>query len=161
MIDGHTFIDARFVNNEKTVVESVWQDDEGNLRTHIVIAEENNSQWHELLTYIDIDSLHERTFKYIRQEDENIKDSIVEVATERGLIYNLDVVSSDLYNGLVKVLFDPFDSNEHKEKLFMLKLKLFEYPEVQSSKNNVLKSKLRKAQSPIEAVKYAIEIVEG
>lgn len=162
MIEGHDFVDAYFTDNERTVVETIWYSpDENTYRTHVVKAEEGNKQWEALLTKINIDDLHERTYKKIKEQDESLKESIIAVATERGLIYDVDVVSSDMYNALVRVLFDDFDAEEHKEKLFMMKLKLFEYPVIQRSKNNSLKSELRKAKTPMEAVKIAIEIAQG
>lgn len=161
MIEGHDFVDAYFTDNERTIVETIWySSDENAYRTHVIKAEEGNKQWESLLTKINIDDLHERTYKKIKEQDESIKESIIAVATERGLIYDVDVVSSDMYNALVRVLFDDFDAEEHKEKLFMMKLKLFEYPVIQRSKNNSLKSELRKAKTPMEAVKIAIKIAE-
>jgi hypothetical protein len=162
MIEGHIFVDAYFTNNERTVVETVWfSEDDQAYRTYNIIAEDGEADWHKLLETINVDDIHERTYKKIKEQDEILKDSVVEVATERGLIYDVNVVSSDMYNALVRVLFDKFDEEEHKEKLFMMKLKLFEYPAIQRSKNNKLKSELRKAKTPLEATKIAIQIAEG
>lgn len=162
MIEGHIFVDAYFTNNERTVVETVWfSEDDQSYRTYNIIAEDGEADWHKLLETINVDDIHERTYKKIKEQDEILKDSVVEVATERGLIYDVNVVSSDMYNALVRVLFDKFDEEEHKEKLFMMKLKLFEYPAIQRSKNNKLKSELRKAKTPLEATKIAIQIAEG
>lgn len=162
MIEGHIFVDAYFTNNERTVVETVWfSEDDQSYRTYNIIAEDGEADWHKLLETINVDDIHERTYKKIKEQDEILKDSVVEVATERGLIYDVNVVSSDMYNALVRVLFDKFDEEEHKEKLFMMKLKLFEYPAIQRSKNNKLKSELRKAKTPLEATKIAIQIAES
>ena len=44
--------------------------------------------------------------------------------------------------------------------LFALKLELFEYDVIKKSDNAKYKSLIRKAQSPYEIMKYAIEIIE-
>ena len=48
--------------------------------------------------------------------------------------------------------FDP-ENTEHKETLFKLKLKMFEQEEVKSSKKRTPKTDIRKAETPIEAIK--------
>ena len=44
--------------------------------------------------------------------------------------------------------------------LFALKLELFEYETIKKSDNSKYKSLIRKAQSPYEVLKYAVEIIE-
>jgi len=47
-----------------------------------------------------------------------------------------------------------------KETLFSLKLEVFENEIVKNSSQSKLKSLIRKAQTPLEVVKYVIEIIE-
>jgi len=53
-----------------------------------------------------------------------------------------------------------FDKEKDKELLFALKLELFEYDTIKKSDNSKYKSLIRKAQSPYEVLKYAVEIIE-
>jgi len=76
------------------------------------------------------------------------------------MIYDIDSINTDLYKAIIQYLFKPFNSEEDKEKLFMIKLQLFEVEEIKNNKNKDLKAKLRKSTTPLDAIKTAIEIVE-
>lgn len=161
-MEGHKFLNAYFVNEERTVVESLWNEESTNLvREQIIVAEEGNAAWENLLKHIDIDTLHEMTFKRIRDLDEAYKDQVIAIAKERGMVYDIDSINTDIYKAIAKSLFTPFDANEDKEKLFMFKLQLFEEEHVKNSTNKALKTKLRKSKSILEATKAAIEILES
>jgi len=51
------------------------------------------------------------------------------------------------------------EERKKQEDIFARKLEIFEIPEVKSSKNNKLKSKIRKANSEIEAVVHAVKLL--
>ena len=161
MIDGHDFLTAHFTNNERTIVESLWVDPKTNeIREYTLQAVEGNEDWEALLKHIDIDTLHENTYKYIREQNQQFEDQVIRVAKERGMIYDIDSINTDLYKAIIQYLFKPFNSEEDKEKLFMIKLQLFEVEEIKNNKNKDLKAKLRKSTTPLDAIKTAIEIVE-
>ena len=65
-MEDHSFLNAYFINEERTVVESLWQDKEGVVRELTVEAREGDPAWENILNHIDIDTLHEMTFKRIR-----------------------------------------------------------------------------------------------
>ena len=161
MIDGHDFLTAHFTNNERTIVESLWIDPETKeIREYTLEAVEGNEDWKALLNHIDIDTLHENTYKHIREQNQQFEDQVIRVAKERGMIYDIDSINTDLYKAIIQYLFKPFNSEEDKEKLFMIKLQLFEVEEIKNNKNKDLKAKLRKSTTPLDAIKTAIEIVE-
>lgn len=161
MIKDHKFVDAYFTDNERTVVESVWKDEDENIRTLSIKAEEGNTNWGKLLKYIDIDLLHERTFKRIRALDDQLKTSVISIAKERGLIYDVDNINTDMYKAIAAVIFKDFNEEEDKEALFLYKLALFENDKIKNASNKELKTKLRKSKSLIEATKVAIDLVES
>lgn len=51
------------------------------------------------------------------------------------------------------------EERKKQEDIFARKLEIFEIPEVKSSKNNKLKSKIRKANSEVEAVVHAVKLL--
>ena len=56
--------------------------------------------------------------------------------------------------GSLEILFDFDETDEkHKETLFKLKLKMFEQESVKKSKSKTGKADIRKAKTPVEAVK--------
>tara|TARA_Y100001937_G_C7023388_1_gene286540 strand:- start:110 stop:598 length:489 start_codon:yes stop_codon:yes gene_type:complete len=161
MIEGHKFVDAFFMNEERNIAQSLWVDEEGIERPVFVTADENDHQWKELLTYITIDDLHERTFKRNNQYSRDYKDFVIEMAKENKWIYDLDSLDSEMYKVFAKLLFKPFDPEEDKEVLFLYKLCIFENDVVKNSDNKQLKTKLRKSKTFAEATKHAVEFIEN
>ena len=159
MVENHKFITAYFTNSERTVVESLWANDElGTIRTFELTAEEDNPHWIELLKHITIDELHERTYKFIRERNEEYEVEVIRIAKERGLVYDINEIDSQLYEVLAKILFKEYDPKKDKEKLFMFKLQLFELDFVKQCKDNDLKRNLRKAENFIDAISVTIDI---
>ena len=158
-IPGHEFIRAHFSNNERTTVESFWTDGKVE-RVEYIEAKEGDPNWENLLTHIDIDTLHEATYQHIKEQNAVFEDSVVKLAKERGLLYGIDELSTDTYKVLSHILFKEFDEEQDKEKLFLYKLQLFEVPAIKKSKSSAKKKKLRQAKNMLEATKIAISIVE-
>ena len=161
-IPGHDFLTAHFCNNERTTVESYWVTPDGlQTRVEYIEAKEGDPNWENLLTHIDIDALHEATYKQIRAQNEAFKEDVIKIAKERGLIHDLTNLNEvDTMNLIVQFIFGEFNAEKDKEKLFMFKLKLFEVPKIKASKNREVKAKMRKAENLLDAIKAAIEILE-
>ena len=161
-IPGHDFLTAHFCNNERTTVESYWVTPDGlETRVEYIEAKEGDPNWENLLTHIDIDALHEATYKQIRAQNEAFKEDVIKIAKERGLIHDLTNLNEvDTMNLIVQFIFGEFNAEKDKEKLFMFKLKLFEVPKIKASKNREVKAKMRKAENLLDAIKAAIEILE-
>jgi hypothetical protein len=158
-IPGHDFVRAHFTNDERTIVESFWTD--GNVeRVEYIEAKDGDVNWENLLTHIDIDKLHEATYKHIKEENEYFEDTVITIAKERGLIYDFDEQNTDVYKAFVQVLFGKFDPERDKEKLFLYKLQLFEADQIKKSKNTLKKKELRQAKTMIDATKAALSMVE-
>ncbi len=161
-IKGHEFLTAHFTNNERTIVEAYWTTPDGKeTRVEYIEAKEGDVSWEELLTHIDIDTLHELTYKNIRASDNAYKDQVIEIAKSRGMVYDIDSINTDIYKAITAAIFKPFDPEEDKEKLFMFKLQLFELDQIKSSTDRTKKAELRKSKSIMEALKMAIDIVES
>ena len=158
-IPGHEFVRAHFSNNDRTTVESFWTDGDVE-RVEYIEAKEGDPNWKNLLTHIDIDALHEATYQHIKEQNAVFEESVIKLAKERGLLYDIDELSTHTYKLLSNMLFKKFNKEEDKEKLFLYKLSLFEVPEIKESKSSVKKKKLRQAKNILEATKIAISIVE-
>ena len=70
-----------------------------------------------------------------------------------------DKLEGNMHESLIESLFEPFDEDEMKESLFLLKLKVFEMDAIKSSKDRETKAKLRKAKNFVDVVKYTTQIV--
>lgn len=158
-MDNHKFVHAYFSNNDRTVVEAVWQNNDGKkVISHIDAIRTKSYAWKQLLKHITIDQLHQNTYQRIRTMDEQFKEQVFQIGRERGLLLDIDDIQTDGYKVVTKVLFNKFDPETDKEKLFLYKLQLFEVPEIRDSKKKTLKTKLRQAPTLLEATKIAIQI---
>jgi len=159
MIDttNYEFLTAHFSNNERTVATVYWGNKDETIE-EIVKAEEKSPAWQRLLDHMDIDTLHEATYKHIRDQVEAYEDEVIRVAKEKGLIYDVDALNTEVYKMFAQVIFGAFNIKDDKEKLFALKLELFEIPQIRRSRNREMKAELRKAKNFVETVKIACEI---
>lgn len=157
-MEDHSFLNAYFINEERTVVESLWQDKKGVVRELTVEAREGDPAWENILNHIDIDTLHEMTFKRIRDLDNAYKEQVIAVAKERNMIYDIDSINTEIYKAIAAALFAPFDPVEDKEKLFMFKLQLFEVDAIRECTDKNAKRKIRQAKTMLKACQAAIDI---
>jgi len=168
MIEGHSFLDAYFVNDGYDVVETLWYSEkEDTIRPYTLVAEEGDKQWEKFLkTPIDdkgrcvtIDDLMERT--YIRNKELiQTRDQIILNAMsvkDEFISETHNTITKDSMNSLVKALLT-LDSRaesteeQNKERLFLFKLAIFEYEELAKVKDKELKRNIRKAKTAIEAL---------
>jgi hypothetical protein len=154
---------AHFTNNERTEIEAILfaeesTEDDVVLIPYNIEAKEGDADYEWLISKIDIDQIHENTFNKFRKENEQYKENIVAVGKEMGLIFDDKGVDTNLYDALVETLFAPFVEKDMKEKLFLMKLKLFDMDAIKSSKNRELKAKLRKSKDFMSTIKYATMI---
>jgi hypothetical protein len=155
---------AHFTNNERTDIEVILISEESTEDDVVLIpynieAKEGDADYEWLIGKIDIDQIHENTFNKFRRENEEFRETIIATGKEMGLIFDNNGVNSNLYEALVDTLFEPFVEEDMKEKLFVMKLKLFEVEAIKSSKDRELKAKLRKSKDFLSAIKYATMIV--
>lgn len=158
------FIDAYFTNNERTVVSILWENDKKEVVEETVLAEANEAGWENLLNQpeVTIDKLHERTVNRNREQRALFEEQVVEIAKRDGLIYDGDIVNTDLYKIFVKTIFNTeLTEKEVKEQLFMFKLALFELDKIKDSNNREMKAALRKAETLPAALKIACELFES
>jgi hypothetical protein len=154
---------AHFTNNERTDIEVILISEESTEDDVVLIpynieAKDGDADYKWLISKIDIDQIHENTFNKFRRENEQYKENIVAVGKEMGLIFDDKGVDTNLYDALVETLFAPFVEKDMKEKLFLMKLKLFDMDAIKLSKDRELKAKLRKSKDFMSAVKYATMI---
>jgi hypothetical protein len=155
---------AHFTNNERTDIEVMLFSEDSTEDNVILIpfnveAKAGDADYDWLISKIDIDQIHENTFNKFRRENEEFRETIIATGKEMGLIFDSNGVNSNLYEALVDTLFEPFVEEDMKEKLFVMKLKLFEVEAIKSSKDRELKAKLRKSKDFLSAIKYATMIV--
>lgn len=154
---------AHFVNNERTEIEVLFfaedsTDDDIKLVPYNIEAKDGDADYEWLTSKIDIDQIHENTFNKFRSENEVFRELIVRTGKEMELIV-ADKLQGNMHEALIDALFEPYDEDEMKESLFLLKLKVFEMDAIKSSKDRETKAKLRKAKKFVDVIKYTTQIV--
>lgn len=150
------FIDAYFTNNEKTVVTTLWENDNKEVIEETVLAEANEPAWENLLNQpnVTLDNIHERTFNRNKEQRELFEQSIIDIAKRDGLWEDIHEHTWTHDHVLLKVanmiLLDEEDIKG--EALFKFKLKLFENKLVEESTNREAKSELRKSKNYYDAL---------
>lgn len=156
------YVNAYFVNEARTDVSSYWANDDGEIVEITVSVDNDDVEWNELLEHVTLDEIHENTYNYTKEAEQAYKDQVIEIAQERGWLVNMDDGgTSDFHRILVDLMFDPYDEELHKEKLFFFKMQLFEKDVIKNSKDKEAKKKIRRAKSFIDATRYAIEIFDA
>ena len=166
MIEEHTFVDAYFTNNDRSVLESLWLDPTGKITRPFYIEVNKDPDIYKeflktkrndngVLTQVTEDWIHERTYKRIREQRTAYEAEVVRIAKENNEY--LDVITENGVNHdlLLKYLDDTTKTAD--KEIFALKLKMFEREHVNYSEDRELKAKLRKAKSIKEVVKLYLE----
>ncbi len=159
-IPEHKFVSARFADNERTTVEVEWEGPDGNTRVEYIVAEEDNVHWKNLLKHISVDELHESTFKRIKQDQMVFEEAALNIAKARGMLHDVNNANTSTFKLITSLIFDEFNEETDKEKLFMFKIALFEVDQIKNSKSRALKTKLRKAKTLKEALQISLQIAK-
>ena len=146
------FIDAYFTDNEKKVVNVLWENDKKEVIEETVIAETNDPAWENLLNQpnVSLDTIHERTHNRNKEQREIFEQQILEIAKREGLWKDIVEQEDSLLKVSNLVLLNEDEINS--EDLFKFKLKLFEQEIVSESTDRKLKSELRKAVTFWDAI---------
>mgnify|MGYP001280596946 CR=1 FL=1 len=158
MIDNHRFVDAYFVNNEKTVLKTEWLDESGTIiRPYIIEVDKDPDVYKKFMKdeKKTEDWILERTYNRIREQQENYEKELINIAKKNDEY--IQVIKSDEVDH--KLLLDYIDgkSETTDKEVFALKLKMFERDHVNYSENRGLKAKLRKAKTVSEVMRLYLE----
>ena len=158
---GYKLVTARFTDDLREVIEALWEDENGEIVSVYCQASDNDAEFKMLMEEITLDQLHDNTWAWIKEQEKVLEDAVVHIANKRGLIVSLEgnELNAESYKAIVSALFVPFDPEKDKEKLFLLKLELFEMPFIKAHKgpgSQIAKKKIRQAESPTAAISAAM-----
>jgi len=157
MITKESYITANFIDNERKNIEILLKD--GDItRAHIIEADEDNSDYKDLLKIVTVDELHEQTHNAKKAEAEAFKELAIQIAKDSGLVQQeVSLEKTKTYPALIGALFNNI---ENEDDMFALKLALFEVKEIRDSKNTAAKTKLRKSTTKFDILRCAFDIIE-
>ena len=154
------FVDAYFIDNERQNIEILaTNEDKTKVFPTIIPFDENNDMFKSLTSIMTLDELHENTYNKKKEERKLFIDQVKRIAQKEGLIKQIvEHVDSDFF----KLMFDFLlsDKQEHIDRLFNFKIYIFEQDIVKNSKNESVKTAIRKSKTPLEAMKNYMIIWE-
>ncbi|MAR77865.1 MAG: hypothetical protein CMD43_02850 [Gammaproteobacteria bacterium] len=154
------FVDAYFIDNERQNIEILaTNEDKTKVFPTIIPFDENNDMFKSLTSIMTLDELHENTYNKKKEERKLFIDQIKRIAQKEGLIKQIvEHVDSDFFKLMFEFLLS--DKQEHIDRLFNFKIYIFEQDIVKNSKNESVKTAIRKAKTPLEAMKNYMIIWE-
>ena len=159
--------DYYYSNPELDTVAVLWTDpDDGLVREHYIMVDEEDEQWRDFNKEVSYEDIDKRTQVRHEQFREEFREAFRNYAQREDVSFGDadETQSTNIDNNIVNIediiinLINDFDvtNAEHKEKLFKLKLKIFEQDIVKSSDSNDkfknAKTFIRKSNSPIEVL---------
>ena len=167
MIDGNIFVDAYFIDEERKTLETVWfSPDNKEYNSHIIIAEEGDSEWEKFLkTPIDdtgrcatLEDLYERTYIRLKEIEEAHKKIIIDsvMSEDKFLSEAKQDLNKQSMTKLLEVIFtldsrEDSTEEENRERLFLLKLATFEWDKLKDTDKD-FKKNIRKAKDVHEVL---------
>ena len=155
-VTKENFISARYIDNEKKIVEILYKMGDKNI-PHIIEHDTEHPDWQQLMTITNLDDIHLTTHNFIKQSQKDFKKMVMKIAKEDGLVKEVVAeLSTKFYDEVFEFFFNYDD--KQKEMLFNFKLFIFEKDFVKNSTDTETKSAMRKAQSPIEVINAVMKL---
>ena len=143
-------IEAYYANSENDCVEVIYKQGEKAIN-HFLKVDFNNQDFKDLIEEYDTDKIAGSTIarnrNYARQLSEMV-DAGIRAKTDNKIKVKVSV--DDFIDSLIN--FKSADK-QSAEILFAMKVKLFEHEKVKSCTDKDIKSGIRSAKNPIEAIK--------
>ena len=160
MITIDNFITAHFIDNERKNIEILLKSDDGTaVNPHILEYDVNDPNCQELLKFCSLDQLHENTYTKKQEERKVFVNQVKRIAQKEGLIKHIiEEVNPKFIELMMEFLLS--NKKEHIDRLFNFKIYLFEQDIVKNCKDSSKKTDIRKAKSPLEALKIFIQLWE-
>lgn len=149
------FTHARYVSSKKDNIEATWYDEEHKQYHQVAISTNlENSAYVKLLETFTTDEISTMTDQFTKEQSENFKLYVKELASDFGLIYDPNAANRETVASYEQI-FTPPEGDEGTDLLFNIKLKIFDLPQVLESDNAELKRALREADTPLKALYIA------
>tara|TARA_B100000925_G_scaffold234269_1_gene182867 strand:+ start:227 stop:745 length:519 start_codon:yes stop_codon:yes gene_type:complete len=163
MIEGHIFVDAYFIDEERKTVDALYFDPQKETyHNQIIVAEEGDSEWERFLkTPIDksgrlitLEDLYERTYQQLQEQKEIHKRIVLNAVSDPYL--TLEDLNKTNLTKMLDVLFsldgrEDSTEEENRERLFLLKLATFEWDKLKDADKD-FKKNIRKAKDVHEVL---------
>jgi len=129
-----TIVNPHWINNARSIISADFQYEDGRIVTVNVSGSETTNP--------DLIEINEKFTT--EQIEENTKQKIKEISNQK--IKQKEIIEAQALR-------------KQQEELFAAKLRIFEIDTIKTSTNRVLKSKIRKSKSDVEAMAWAVALM--
>jgi len=159
---------VEYTDTERTTLR-IFYEDNGE-REYTLLENDPSRKWlvDQIYALTDKDTIMENTYQRVVAEEAALKQFAIAQGKEAGYLIdpiayydsesNSAKVDTKFYTHAIKLFFGPFNEEKQKEDLFICKLAGFDLDAVKNCADKNLKSKLRKAKTPLEVIETLIEI---
>ena len=159
ILENGKFTHARYVSSQKDFIEAIWMwnEVEDGETPYMQVAIEVDLEDPNYITLLDTfttDEISTMTDQHAKEEAENFKVFVKEMALDYGLVYDPSA-EQDASAHSVDHIFEPPEGDDGTDLLFNIKLKIFDMEQVVNSEDDDLKKELREADTPLKALYVA------
>jgi len=159
ILENGKFTHARYVSSKKDIIEAIWMwnEVEDGETPYMQVAIEVDLEDPNYITLLDTfttDEISTMTDQHAKEEAENFKVFVKEMALDYGLVYDPNA-EQDASAHSVDHIFEPPEGDDGTDLLFNIKLKIFDMEQVVNSEDDDLKKELRDADTPLKALYVA------
>ena len=159
---------VEYTDSERTTLR-IFYEDNGE-KEFTLLENDPSRKWLVDQVYVltSKDEIMENTYQRIVAEEASFKEFAIHQGKEQGYLIdpvayydsesNSAKVDTKFYTQSIKLFFNDFNSEKQKEDLFVCKLAAFELDIVKKCNDKELKSKIRKADNPLEVIETLIQI---
>ena len=155
-IDNASFprgiIEAIFIDEEATGIRITFQNDEGTTLQEVCTVDPSIPMYQDLMKLTNLEEIDEDTIEHTKNRIEEWKQFEAFKENFNAPPQPLIQIDDSAWN--LDSLLDTITTSFTKEDLFTLKLKVFESDTVKNSKDRDMRSRIRKASTPLEVLSH-------
>lgn len=145
-------IEAYYTNSDSDTIEVIYKEGEKAI-SHYMVVDWDHPDFKDLIKEYSVADIEKATVARIRKTNEQIKSIVAKNLKNK--IKEADLGMDNMLNFILN-----YNHKTDMEKLFALKIKIFDQDRVKDINNETLKKKIRMATDPIETIRYYHELIK-
>ena len=145
-------IEAYYTNSDSDTIEVIYKEGEKAI-SHYMVVDWDHPDFKDLIKEYSVADIEKATVARIRKTNEQIKSIVAKNVKNK--IKEADLGMDNMLNFILN-----YNHKTDMEKLFALKIKIFDQDRVKDINNDALKKKIRMATDPIETIRYYHELIK-
>ena len=145
-------IEAYYTNSDSDTIEVIYKEGEKAI-SHYMVVDWDHPDFKDLIKEYSVVDIEKATVARIRKTNEQIKSIVAKNLKNK--IKEADLGMDNMLNFILN-----YNHKTDMEKLFALKIKIFDQDRVKDINNETLKKKIRMATDPIETILYYHELIK-